>query len=70
MIRNLDPGDVARRLARLAELYVPETVAEGRARLRAEASSPETFARAVALRLDELRALDDLTRYLHGAKIK
>jgi hypothetical protein len=70
MNRELERDVVARRLARLAELYVPETVVEGRARLRADASSPETFARAVALRLDELRALDELTRYLHGRAAK
>jgi hypothetical protein len=65
---ELDPKDVTRRLARLAALYVPETVDEGRARLRAEAGSPEAFARGVALRLDELRSLDELTRYLHSRK--
>ena len=67
MSRDLDPAAVAERLAALARLYVPETVEEGRARLRAEAMAPDAFASAVARRLDELRALDDLTRYLHTA---
>lgn len=57
MARELEPAVVARRLALLAAIYVPETVEEGRARLR-------LFAAAVARRLEELRALDDLTRYL------
>jgi hypothetical protein len=61
MTRDLDPRAVAQRLARLAELYVPESVEEGRARLRADA-----FPAAVAARLEELRALDDLVRYLHA----
>jgi hypothetical protein len=66
MTRELEPAVVARRLAALATSYVPETVEEGRARLRAEATCPEAFATAVARRLDELRALDELTRYLRG----
>lgn len=66
MTRDLDPAAVARRLAALAALYVPETVEEGRARLRDEAARPEAFATAVARRLEELRALDELTRYLRG----
>lgn len=66
MKRELDPALVAERLAALAALYVPETVVEGRARLRAEAMAPDAFASAVARRLDELRALDELTRYLHA----
>ena len=36
MVAELDPAAVARRLATLARLYVPETAAEGRARLRRE----------------------------------
>ena len=66
MIRELDPAAVALRLAALAAVSVPETVEEGRARLREEAARPDAFAAAVARRLDELRALDDLTRYLRG----
>ena len=59
------PEQVAARLAELAALYVPETVEAGRARLRAEAMSPDAIASTVAARLDELRALDALTRHLH-----
>lgn len=65
MPRDLDPRAVAARLAELSALYVPETVQAGRARLRAEAMAPDTMASSVARRLDELRALDELTRYLH-----
>lgn len=65
MTRELRPSEVAERLAALAAIYVPETVDQGRARLRDEAMSLDAFASAVAQRLDELRALDDLTRYLH-----
>ena len=68
MVRDLDARAVAQRLAVLASLYVPETVEEGRARLRAADTAPDAFATAVARRLDELRALDDLTRYLHAAR--
>ena len=68
MRRELAPDAVARRLAALAALYVPETVDEGRARLRAEAMAPDAFASQVAQRLEELRALDELTRYLHGSR--
>jgi hypothetical protein len=62
------PDLVAKRLEDLRALYVPETVAEGRARLRADALSPEALASGVAKRLDELRALDELTRYLHAKR--
>jgi hypothetical protein len=58
---ELDPERVARRLAALA---APETVEEGRARLSSEAMAGETFAAAVERRLEVLRALDELTRYL------
>jgi len=67
MRRDVDPEAVARRLAALAAIYRPETIAEGRARLRAEALAPDALASGVARRLEELRALDDLTRYLHAA---
>ena len=68
MTRELDPAAVARRLASLARSYVPETVEEGRARLLNDSASPDAFALCVARRLDELRALDELTRYLHSRK--
>jgi hypothetical protein len=67
-MNDLDPARVAARLAALAQLYVPETIEEGRARLQADAMSPEAFADGVARRLDELRALDELSRYLHRAR--
>jgi hypothetical protein len=70
MKRELAVEDAARRLAALAAIYVPETVAEGRARLRAAATRPDALATAIARRLDELRALDDLTRYLLGAALR
>jgi hypothetical protein len=65
MARELDAKDVERRLAALAASYIAESVDEARARLRAIAMSPDAFATRVAQRLDELRALDELTRYLH-----
>lgn len=68
MRRDLDPEVVARRLAALAALYVPETVEAGRARLRADALSPDALATSVARRLEELRALDELSRYLHSPR--
>lgn len=68
MGRDLEPEAVARRLASLSALYVAETVAEGRARLSASALAPDAFATNVARRLEELRALDALTRYLHQAR--
>lgn len=65
----IDPDTVAARLAELSALYVPETVEQGRARLRAEAMAPDAIASTVAQRLEELRALDDLARYLeHGQR--
>ena len=66
---ELDPVRVAARLAKLAAAYVPETIEEGR--LRVERERPrrdEPIEQAVQRRLDELRALDELTRYLHGKR--
>jgi hypothetical protein len=68
MRTHLDPVLVGRRLAVLAEHYVPETIDEGRARLRRDRLSSQAFASSVERRLDELRALDELTRYLHAIK--
>jgi hypothetical protein len=65
MKRELDPETVASRLRALAETYVAETVGEARARLRADAMRPDVFATQVARHLEELRALDELARYLH-----
>jgi hypothetical protein len=68
MRSDLDAAEVARRLAELARVYVAETVESGRARLRDDALSPEAVAAGVARRLEELRALDEMTRYLHQRK--
>jgi len=65
---GLDPAAVALRFAELAAIYVPETVEAGRARLRAEAMAPDSIASTVAQRLEELRALDELARYLAKRK--
>jgi hypothetical protein len=65
MGRDLDPERVAARLRVLAEIYVAETVEEARVRLRADAMRPDVFATQVARNLEELRALDELARYLH-----
>lgn len=60
------PAGVAERLERLRALYVPEQDAEARLRLAREARAcAPPFAVAVARRLEELRALSDLTTYLH-----
>lgn len=67
MARSPQPAEVAARLAELGHLYVPETADAGRARLRREAMAPDAIASTVAARLEELRALDELTRYLHAA---
>jgi hypothetical protein len=63
------------RLQRLRELYVPESIEEGRMRLEAdERLAAEQHARtesihvAAARRLAELRALYELTRVLHAAR--
>lgn len=65
---TLEPDVVARRLARLAAIYVPETIAEGRARMRADCMAPDSIVTTVARRLEELRALDELARYLAKRK--
>jgi hypothetical protein len=70
MRRELDPAAVQRMLAIVAESYVPETVEQGLARLRADARSPEAFRGAVERRLEELRALDDLARVITGVAKK
>ncbi len=75
MSGTLDPAAVARRLDELRRLYVPETRDEARARMerdrpneRRPASTGADFAKAVARRLEELRALCELTRVLHAAR--
>jgi hypothetical protein len=65
MRREPTPVEVAARLAELGRIFVPETIREGRERLRRDAMSPEAIASTVHSRLEELRALDELSRYLH-----
>ncbi len=60
------PPGVAERLQRLRALYIPERDVDARQRLADEArAAAAPFAIAVARRLEELRALSDLTTYLH-----
>ncbi|PRP94316.1 hypothetical protein [Enhygromyxa salina] len=66
---DLSPAAVQRRLARLRELYVPETLDQARVRLEAE--RPRTTERLVdgaKRRLADLRALDEFSRALHRAR--
>ncbi len=67
---DLDPLRVAARLARLCELYVPESLEEVRRRLAQDrpAEDAEPFSRAVERRLAELSALDELARHLHRGR--
>lgn len=64
--RELDPTEVARRLAWLRENWVPEDLESARARMQPQPRR-ETFAEGVARRLGELRSLYELTRTLQGA---
>lgn len=75
MASEIDPIMAQRRLARLAELYVPETIEQGRQRLAADqrlaaeqAEQREGFEAGAARRLEELRALCELTKVLHAAR--
>jgi hypothetical protein len=66
---DLSPAAVHRRLERLREIYVPEQLEEARARLDADRpAARETFSQAAARRLEELRALCELTQVLHAAR--
>jgi hypothetical protein len=63
------------RLQELRELYVPETIEEGRQRLAADqrlaaeqAARREGFDAGAARRLEELRALYELAKVLHSAR--
>lgn len=64
---DLSPASVAARLARLRESSRLLNEAEARALLEAP-GCPRPFAEAVSVRLAELRALVELTRYLHRAR--
>ena len=65
MPHDLTPGSVAARLAWLRAAWTPLSEAEARALLETP-PAPRPFAEAVAERLEELRALSELTRYLHS----
>ncbi|MDB4962605.1 MAG: hypothetical protein JWP01_2604 [Myxococcales bacterium] len=66
MKRELDPRGVAARLGELRLLHVPELVEEARVRLQRERPRRvESLEQAVSRRLNELRALAELARYLH-----
>jgi hypothetical protein len=68
-VADLSPPAVAARLARLRALYVADDEDAARRRLEdPSARAREQFAMAVARRLAELRALDELARYLHRAR--
>lgn len=77
MSGRLDPEQVAQRLAALRRLYVPVSNEEARGWMEGEAA-PEArgtgaaagFAEAVQRRLDELRALCELTDYLRSSAIR
>jgi hypothetical protein len=65
---DLSPEAVQRRLQQLAELYVPEDLETARQRLESDRPKPrETFNEAAARRLEELRALCELTQVLQAA---
>ena len=66
MARELDPVAVRARLEWLRASWVPLSATEARLQMEPPQSG-KPFAQAVAERLAELRALDELTRHLHGA---
>jgi len=61
---TLRPADVHARLEALRRLWVPMDAAEAD-RLMTPPAEPVAFEEAVRRRLDELRALIELTRELH-----
>lgn len=67
-MRDMSPGAVAARLELVRATWVPLDAAEARRRMSAP-SAPTDLARGAERRLSELRALDDLTRHLHRAKL-
>jgi hypothetical protein len=63
------PAGVVERLERLRAIYVPEGDAEARQRLdQGSRASTEPFEVGVARRLEELRALSDLSSHLHRGR--
>lgn len=65
---ELDVEGVAARLEALRARWVPLDAEEAR-RLMTPVPADEPFAHAVARRLDELRALLELTRELHRGRL-
>jgi len=63
---DLDPRAVAARLEEMGRRWVPMTEAEARAAMTPPPDD-EPFEVGAARRLEELRRLDELTRYLHRA---
>jgi|HubBroStandDraft_2_1064218.scaffolds.fasta_scaffold1595963_1 hypothetical protein len=69
MTRRLDPELVHTRLEALRRLYIPESVAEARARLSAERPRRvETMEERATRCLGELRALDELVQALRRSR--
>lgn len=66
MSRDLSPHAVALRLEQLRALVATKTAAHA-GRLAPGEVAGEAFAKGVAHRLEELRALCELTEYLHRA---
>lgn len=71
---EIDPIAAEQRLRWLAEMYVPETIEEGRKRLAfdrrladEQAAARESFETTAERRLQELQALLDLANVLHEA---
>jgi hypothetical protein len=70
MAHDLSPHAVAERLNALRQAWVPEDEASVRARMTHQPPRAASFEEAVAVRLHELRALLELTTYLHRAHCK
>jgi hypothetical protein len=69
-MHDLSARTVAARLAWLRDSYVPDDAIAARLRLEDPAGRrSEPFARAVARRLAELRALCELADHLHAARL-
>ncbi len=67
--QGMPPAGVAERLERLRAICVPESDSEARLRLDKETrTSTGSFAVGVARRLEELRALSELSSYLHRGR--
>jgi hypothetical protein len=67
MAHDLSPQAVAARLRELRLIWTPESAQSVRSRFASGVERPTTFEEAVSLRLAELRALLELTAYLHRA---